>query len=89
MNFKELIKEESQKEYYLNLFDFVNKEYQEKRCFPPYEDIFNAFKFVELNCVKVVILGQDPYHEINQAHGLSFSILEGNPLPKSLINIYK
>ena len=52
MNFKELIKEESQKEYYLNLFDFVNKEYQEKRCFPPYEDIFNAFKYNDINKVK-------------------------------------
>lgn len=90
MNFKLLIKEESKKEYFVKLMEFVNKEYQEKRCFPPYQDIFNAFKFKEdTKDIKVVILGQDPYHEINQAHGLSFSILEGNPLPKSLLNIYK
>ena len=90
MNFKLLIKDESKKEYFVKLMGFVNKEYQEKRCFPPYQDIFNAFKFKEdTKDIKVVILGQDPYHEINQAHGLSFSILEGNPLPKSLLNIYK
>ena len=78
-----------QKEYYLNLFDFVNKEYQEKRCFPPYVDIFNAFKFVELNCVKVVILGQDPYHRVDEANGLAFSVNDGVKLPPSLKNIFK
>lgn len=89
MNFKQLFKEEGNKEYYIKLFEFVNKEYKEKRCFPLYEDIFNAFKYNDIDKIKVIILGQDPYHEINQAHGLSFSILDGNPLPKSLINIYK
>lgn len=89
MNFKKLFEQEKQKEYFIKLMEFVDKEYQTKRCFPPYQDIFNAFKFCDINEIKVVILGQDPYHEINQAHGLSFSILEGNPLPKSLINIYK
>lgn len=89
MNFKQLFEEESIKEYYIKLFEFVNKEYKEKRCFPLYEDIFNAFNYVDIEGIKVVIIGQDPYHEINQAHGLSFSIQEGNPLPKSLINIYK
>lgn len=89
MNFKQLFKEEGNKEYYIKLFEFVNKEYKEKLCFPLYEDIFNAFKYNDIDKIKVIILGQDPYHEINQAHGLSFSILDGNPLPKSLINIYK
>ena len=89
MNFKEFFQREEKEKYYIDLMNFVNKEYQEKRCFPPYEDIFNAFNFCEIEDIKVIIIGQDPYHEINQAHGLSFSILDGNPLPKSLINIYK
>ena len=55
----------------------------------PADDIFNAFHFTPLKSVKVLILGQDPYHEVNQAHGLSFSVLPGNPIPKSLQNIYK
>lgn len=89
MNFKEFFQREEKEKYYIDLMNFVNKEYQEKRCFPPYQDIFNAFNFCEIEDIKVIIIGQDPYHEINQAHGLSFSILDGNPLPKSLINIYK
>ena len=89
MNFQELFEQESKKEYFISLMDFVKKDYQEKTCFPPFEDIFNAFKFNDIDHIKVVILGQDPYHEEHQAHGLSFSILDGNPLPKSLINIYK
>ena len=89
MNFKEFFQREEKEKYYIDLMNFVNKEYQEKRCFPPYQDIFNAFNFCEIKDIKVIIIGQDPYHEINQAHGLSFSILDGNPLPKSLINIYK
>lgn len=89
MNFQELFEQETKKEYFISLMDFVKKDYQEKTCFPPFEDIFNAFKFNDIDHIKVVILGQDPYHEEHQAHGLSFSILDGNPLPKSLINIYK
>lgn len=89
MKFVELFNQEKQKKYFVDLMDFVNHQYQTKKCFPPYEDIFNAFKFKDIPEIKVVIIGQDPYHEINQAHGLSFSILDGNPLPKSLINIYK
>ena len=89
MNFQELFEQESKKEYFISLMDFIKKEYQEKACFPPFQDIFNAFKFHDIDQIKVIILGQDPYHEEHQAHGLSFSILDGNPLPKSLINIYK
>lgn len=89
MNFQELFEQESKKEYFISLMDFVKKDYQEKTCFPPFEDIFNAFRFKDIDQIKVVILGQDSYHEEHQAHGLSFSILDGNPLPKSLINIYK
>jgi uracil-DNA glycosylase len=88
MTFKELIKIEEQKEYYKNLMKFVNEEYQKHTCYPPYELIFNAFNFKDIKDIKVVIVGQDPYHEANQAHGLAFSTLD-KKLPKSLINIYK
>ena len=89
MNFKSLIEQESQKDYFKKLMNFVEEEYRTRTIFPPFNDVFNAFKFCDLDKTKVVILGQDPYHEVNQAHGLAFSILPGNPLPKSLINIYK
>lgn len=89
MDFKTLYLEEKQKDYFKQLAHFVNEQYRTKVCYPPYQDIFNAFRFKDINEIKVVILGQDPYHEIHQAHGLCFSILDGNPLPKSLINIYK
>ncbi len=88
MTFKELFKQEEQKEYYKNLMKFVNEEYHSHTCYPPYELIFNAFNFKDIHDIKVVIVGQDPYHEANQAHGLSFSTLD-KKLPKSLINIYK
>ncbi len=88
MTFKELIKQEEQKEYYKNLMKFVNEEYQKVTCYPPYSLIFNAFNFKDIHDIKVVIVGQDPYHEKNQAHGLAFSTLD-KKLPKSLINIYK
>lgn len=88
MTFKELIKIEEQKDYYKNLMKFVNEEYQKHTCYPPYELIFNAFNFKDIKDIKVVIVGQDPYHEANQAHGLAFSTLD-KKLPKSLINIYK
>ncbi len=89
MNFKTLYLEEKQKDYFKKLVHFVNEQYRTKECYPPYQDIFNAFRFKDIDEIKVVILGQDPYHEVNQAHGLCFSILDGNPYPKSLINIYK
>ena len=86
--FKEFIEIESQKEYYKKLKEFVVSEYEKYRCFPPYKNIFHALTITPLNEVKVVILGQDPYHEINQAHGLAFSVL-CEKLPPSLLNIYK
>ena len=89
MKFETLIEQESQKDYFKKLMNFVEEEYRTRTIFPPFNDVFNAFKFCDLEKTKVVILGQDPYHEVNQAHGLAFSILPGNPLPKSLINIYK
>ena len=87
-SFKEFIEIESQKDYYIILKEFVKKEYEQYTCFPPYKNIFHALTITPLNEVKVVILGQDPYHEVNQAHGLAFSVL-CKKLPPSLVNIYK
>ena len=81
--------DEFKKQYFLNIMDFVQEEYATKTVYPPYEDMFNAFKFTPLSNVKVVILGQDPYHEEGQAHGLAFSTPEGRPIPRSLKNIFK
>ena len=89
MTFEELIKRERKKEYFKKLESFLEEEYRTKTIFPPKDEVFSAFSFCELDKVKVVIIGQDPYHEINQAHGLAFSVKDGNKLPKSLINIYK
>lgn len=75
--------------YFRKIESFVEREYDEKTIYPPHDDIFNAFKFTSLSEIKVVILGQDPYHEPGQAHGLSFSTPEGKPIPRSLSNIFK
>lgn len=80
---------EFSKPYYRDLFQTVNEEYKTKRIFPPADDIFNAFHFTPLNEVKVVILGQDPYHNQGQAHGLCFSVKKGVDIPPSLVNIYQ
>lgn len=80
---------EFKKPYYKTLYEFIKDEYGKSTIFPPAEDIFNAFHFTPLNNVKVVLIGQDPYHNVNQAHGLSFSVLPGNDIPPSLQNIYK
>ena len=80
---------EFKKDYYLKILDFIDEEYDSKTVYPPYEDIFNAFKLTPLGNVKVVILGQDPYHEAGQAHGLAFSTPDGRPIPRSLKNIFK
>ena len=84
-----ILKPEFNKQYYAELYKFVNEEYSKKKIYPPAQDIFNAMKFTPLENVKVVILGQDPYHEEYQAHGLAFSVLPGNDIPPSLENIYK
>ncbi len=80
---------EFKKDYFSDIMNFVKEEYATKTVYPPYEDIFNAFKFTPLDNVKVVILGQDPYHEEGQAHGLAFSTPDGRPIPRSLKNIFK
>ena len=88
-NWKEELMSEYNSQYYSDLTEFLKKEYNTKIIYPPAKDIFNALRFTPLNNVKVVILGQDPYHEPNQAHGLAFSVLPGNQAPPSLENIYK
>ena len=86
----EALKGEFSKPYYRKLFETVNEEYRTKLIFPPAQDIFNAFHLTPLKDVKVVILGQDPYHNENQAHGLSFSVLPTQKdIPPSLVNIYQ
>ncbi len=83
------LQKEFAKPYYRELYDFVKDEYSKMMIYPPADDIFNAFHFTPLKDVKVLLLGQDPYHNENQAHGLSFSVLPGNDTPPSLQNIYK
>ena len=80
---------EFRKDYNKKLYSFVKEEYGKNVIYPKAEDIFNAFHFTPLSKVKVVILGQDPYHEPGQAHGLSFSVQPGIDIPPSLVNIYK
>lgn len=81
---------EFKKPYYRDLYNFVKAEYARTTIYPPADDIFNALHYTPLSEVKVVILGQDPYHNVNQAHGLCFSVLPSQPeIPPSLQNIYK
>lgn len=80
---------EFKKDYYKELFYFVKQEYSKSVVYPPANDIFNAFHTTPLKDVKVLLLGQDPYHNVGQAHGMSFSVLPGQDIPPSLQNIYK
>ncbi|MDE7298994.1 MAG: uracil-DNA glycosylase [Lachnospiraceae bacterium] len=85
-----VLEPEFKKPYYKELYQFVKEEYSSKTIYPPAEDIFNAFHFTPLGKVKVLLLGQDPYHGEHQAHGLSFSVLpEQTEIPPSLQNIYQ
>lgn len=84
-----ILKDEFQKDYYLNLRKFLISEYRSGIVYPDMYDIFNALRYTSYSDVKVVILGQDPYHEPRQAHGLAFSVLPGVQQPPSLVNIFK
>ena len=84
-----ILEKEFEKDYYKNLRIFLNNEYSNQTIFPPAKDIYNALRITPYNEVKVLILGQDPYHEENQAHGLAFSVNKGIQIPPSLLNIYK
>ena len=88
-SWKQYLKSEFEKPYFAKLTENVRNEYKNGLCFPPAKLVFNAFNLCPFNKVKVVILGQDPYHELGQAMGLSFSVPDGVMLPPSLQNIYK
>ena len=85
----DLLKEEFKKDYFTNLIDFIKKEYKTKTIYPKQNEVFNAFRYTDYDNVKVVIIGQDPYHGPNQAEGLSFSVSNEVLKPPSLKNIFK
>ena len=87
--FKTIVEIESQKEYYQKLHQVIEKEYETKTIYPPKKQIFRALNLCDFDDVKVVILGQDPYHEPHQANGLAFSVTKDVRIPPSLVNIYK
>lgn len=84
-----ILKDEIKKDYFKELGIFIKNEYKTKTIFPNYENIFDALRFTDYDKVKVVILGQDPYHGLGEAHGLSFSVKENVKMPPSLQNIFK
>jgi uracil-DNA glycosylase len=88
-SWRKVLQPEFDKPYFELLTDFVRQAYATHQCFPPAKYIFRAFDLCPFDKVRVVIIGQDPYHDINQAHGLCFSVQEGVPAPPSLVNIYK
>ena len=89
MTFEEIIKFEQEKEYFKSLQKFLDDAYKNNVCYPPVEQIYNAFSYCDYEDVKVVILGQDPYHEPLQANGLAFSVSKEVKIPPSLVNMYK
>lgn len=88
-DWNEILKDEQKKEYFKEMMIFLEEEYEKKEIFPPKKDIFNAFNLTSYENTRVVILGQDPYINKNQAHGLAFSVNQDEKLPPSLKNIYK
>ena len=89
MKWEDILKDEYNKEYFLNLKKILEQEYGKYTVFPKKSDIFKSLKLTEYEDTRVVILGQDPYHDDNQANGLAFSVNDGIKLPPSLVNIYK
>ncbi len=90
IDWKIIFQKEKKKKYFIKIINFLKNEYKKKKIiFPKKKNIFEIFKLIKFNNIKVVILGQDPYYGENMAHGLAFSILPNNKLPKSIINIYK
>lgn len=89
MTFREILDREKEKEYFKELTKFVDSEYATKNIFPPRDCVMNSMKYTPYKNVKVVIVGQDPYHGVGEAHGLSFSVNVGIKIPPSLKNIYK
>jgi uracil-DNA glycosylase len=89
MSWKEIIKEETSKSYFKQLSSFLIEDGKSYTIYPKHSNVFNAFKYCPLDKIKVCLLGQDPYHQPNQAHGLSFSVPSGETIPPSLRNIFK
>lgn len=89
LNWQQIIDIEKAKDYFIDLDFFLKSERQNFNIFPKVKDVFKAFELTPLDKLKVVLIGQDPYHKINQAHGLSFSVNSGIKTPPSLVNIYK
>jgi uracil-DNA glycosylase len=85
---QDIIDQESTQLYFKKLMAFIDSEYKDKVIFPKRSDLFNAFLYTSFQNTKIVIIGQDPYHDYNQAHGLAFSVKKGNKIPPSLRNIY-
>ena len=88
-SWQQQLNDEFEKPYFKNLMEFVVKEYSERTCYPNESDVYAAFNHCEFDKVKVVIIGQDPYHGPNQANGLCFSVKDGVKHPPSLVNIFK
>ena len=88
-SWKQILSNEWDKDYFIKLTEFVRNEYATGQVFPPGKEIFAAFDATPFEDVKVVIIGQDPYHDVNQANGLCFSVRDGIPFPPSLLNIFK
>ena len=88
-DWQEKLADECEKPYYEQLWQVLHDEYEERSVYPPMRDVYNAFAFTAFDDVKVVLLGQDPYHKKGQAHGLSFSVQPGTAIPPSLRNIFK
>lgn len=88
-DWKSLLADEFEQDYYRKLMNFLNEEYRTREVYPPKADVYNAFRLCPLSALKLVILGQDPYHGKGEAHGLAFSVKEGIPLPPSLRNIFR
>lgn len=87
-DWKSVLKDEFEKPYFIELMSFVRKEYEENTCFPPIQQVFEAFNHFSFDDTKVIIIGQDPYHGKGQSHGLCFSVRESVPIPPSLRNIF-
>ena len=87
-SWRQVLQPEFDKPYFELLTSFVRQAYATRQCFPPAGQIFRAFDLCPFDQVRVVIIGQDPYHDVNQAHGLCFSVQDGVPIPPSLVNIY-
>lgn len=84
-----ILKKEFTKDYYLKLSKFIDSEYPQKKIYPPKDQLFSIFRVLQVEDIKIVIIGQDPYHQPGQAHGMAFSVMPGVKKPPSLVNIFK